>query len=74
MKENDIVKIFYKTLKKEDLNDKDYAEDFKDIYNFNNSVFTSFESIYKSKLNKGLITLNESCRDDQLLKRLLLVS
>ena len=66
LKENDIVKIFYKTLKKEDLNDKDYAEDFKDIYNFNNSVFNSFESIYKSKLNKGLITLNEHyrCHDD----------
>jgi len=53
-------------LKKKNLKDKDYAEDFKDIYNFINSVYSSFESIYKSKLNKSLITLNEHyrCHDD----------
>jgi len=66
LKEDDIVKIFYHTLKKKNLKDKDYAEDFKDIYNFNNSVYSSFESIYKSKLNKWLVTLNEHyrCHDD----------
>lgn len=66
LKKDDIVKIFYHTLKKKNLKDKDYAEDFKDIYYFNNSVYSSFESIYKSKLNKSLVTLNEHyrCHDD----------
>lgn len=66
LKSDDIVKIFYKTLKKNNLNSKDYAEDFKDVYNFNNSVYSSFSSIYKWKLNKNPVILNEHfrCHDD----------
>lgn len=66
LKQDDIDKIFYKTLKKKNLNYKNYEEDFKDIYNFKNSVYASFESIYKSKLNNNLIILNEHfrCHDD----------
>lgn len=66
LKNDDIIKIFYKTLKKKNLNSKDYAEDFRDIYNFNNSVYSSFASINKSKLNTSPIELKEHyrCHDD----------
>ena len=66
LNEKDIIKIFDLNLEKKNLNKKDYIEDFKDIYNFNNSVYSSFESIFKSRLNKNLIVLNEHyrCHDD----------
>lgn len=66
LKNDDINKIFYKTLQKKNLNSKDYAEDFRDIYNFNSSVYSSFSSIYKWKLNKNPVVLNEHfrCHDD----------
>ena len=66
LKNDAIVKIFYKTLKKKHLNPKDYTEDFKDIYNFNNSVYSSFSSIYKWRLNRNPIILNEHfrCHED----------
>ncbi len=65
LKNDDIIKIFYKTLRKKNLTSKDYAEDFRDIYNFNNSVYSSFASIYKWKLNKNSVMLNEHFRCHQ---------
>jgi superfamily I DNA and/or RNA helicase len=66
LKKDDIIKIFNKTLRKKNLNSKDYAEDFRDIYNFNNSVYSSFASIYKWNLNKNPVILNEHfrCHED----------
>ena len=61
-----IWKIFDWTLKKANLKWIDYIEDFKDIYNFKNSIFSTFESIFKSKMNKNILTLKEHyrCQDD----------
>lgn len=57
-----IIRIFDTTLKKWSLNPSNYAENFKDIYNFQNSVFKSFESIYIWLMNKTFLKLNEHYR------------